>query len=304
MKIRPVMTLAALLTALFLFSACGADAPFEAKEIAYEPVQSVQSNGQQNWTLPFGEVGKEPRTLVYQYNETTLSGEAWEVFRADDGTTAKICKQNASISVTAGLGSTIADAPKQLKTEADFLACVQDWVHRLAPDADLSAYTYACTTAYLVRADGEQDYYGESKVADRFYRPQNENEEIEGYLFTYTQMANGSGNELATENGVTVETDGKGNLLAIRYDCYDTDWAFAITNKELEDTVDAFIDAHEKEAFHRTIDVEILQKHLAIVEGEVQLSVTVSAVCTPRDSSIEVAYMESFSLYLSPKKAS
>lgn len=303
MKTRLLTAFAALLLALCLLSACGEDAPFLAKEIAYEPVQSVQPNGQPDRTLPFGEVGEESRTLVYQYDETTLSGETWEVFRAPDGTTEKLCKQNGSVSVTAGIGSTVADAPKPLKTEADFLACVQDWVHRLAPDADLSAYTYACTTTYLVRADEEQDYYGESKVADRFYRPQNENEEIESYLFTYTQMANGFGTELPTENGVTVETDGKGNLLAIRYDCYDTDWAFAITDKELEDTVDAFIESHEKEASHRTTNVEILQKHLAVVEGEVQLSVTVSAMCTPRDPSIEVAYTESFSLYLSPKKA-
>lgn len=299
MRIRLSTTLAALLLALCLLSACGTDrsTAFEAKEIAIAALQSVQDPPPADRTLPFGD---ESRVLVYRCDMPSISGEEWEVFQAEDGTRASFCKKNGSVSVTAGTGSTIADAPKKLTTEAEFLACVQDWVHLLAPDADFSAYTYACTTAYLVKVDEE---YGESKVADGFYRPQSENEEIESYLFTYTQMASSHANSFATENGVTVETDGKGNLLAIRYDCYDTDWAFSITDKELEDAVDVFIKAHGKEASHRTTNVEILEKHLAIVEGEVQLAVTVSAVCTPRDSSIEVAYMESFSLYISPKKA-
>lgn len=285
----------ALLPVLCLLSACGAenDTAFEAKEIAIAAIQSVQDPPPADRTLPFGD---ESRVLVYRYDTPSISGEEWEVFQAEDGTRASFCKKNNSVSVTAGTGSAIADAPKKLTTEADFLACVQDWVRLLAPDADLSAYTYACTTSYLVKVDEE---YGESKYADGFYRAQTENEEVESYLFTYTQRANG----FSTENGVTVETDGKGNLLAIRYDCYDTDWAFSITTQELEDAVDAFIEAHGKEASHRTTNVEILEKHLAIVNGEVQLAVTVSAMCTPRDSSIEVAYVESFSLYLSPKKA-
>lgn len=298
MKIRSLKltTLAALLLALCLLSACGADAPFEAKEIAVNTEQSLQDPPPAARTLPFG---NENRKLVYQYDETALSGETWEVYEAEDGTRASYCKRNGSVSVTAGLGSTIVDAPKRLTTEADFLACVKEWVRLLAPDAELSAYRYACATAYLVKPEGEA-FYGESKTANSFYRPQTENEEIESYLFTYTQMAG----DFATENGVTVETDGKGNLLALRYDQYNADWVFSITEEELEDTVEAFIKTHGKKASHRTTNVEILEKHLAIVEGEVQLSVTVTAMCTPRDPSIEVAYTESFSLYLSPKEKS
>lgn len=295
MRTRLLATLTALLLALCLLSACGSDSStaFEAKEIAIAAIQSVQDPPPADRTLPFGD---ESRVLVYRYDTPSISGEEWEVYEAEDGTRASFCKQNGSVSVTAGTGATIADAPKKWTSEAEFLSCVQDWVRLLVPDVDFSVYGYACTTSYLVKVDEE---YGEYKHADGFYRAQSENEEVESYLFTYTQRA---GN-FVTENGVTVETDGAGNLLALRYDCYDTDWAFSITDKELEDAVDTFIEAHEKEASHRTDDVELLEKHLAIVEGEVQLAVTVSAMCTPRDSSAEVAYVESFSLYLSPKKA-
>lgn len=295
MHTRLLTTFSALLLAVCLLSACGVNAPFDAKEIAFEPVQSVQDPTPVARILP---VGDASRTLAYQYDETTLSGETWEVFEAEDGTQAKYCKQNASVSVTAGQDSAIADTSESLAGEEDYLAHVQEWVRLLAPDADLSAYTYACTTSYLKRDGEEPAEYWISETADDFYRPQNKDEKIDGYLFTYTQMANG----FATENGITVETDGKGNLLAFRYDCYDTDWTFSITDKALADTVDAFIDARGKKDSHRTTNVEILEKHLAIVEGEVQLSVTVTATCTPRDPSIEVAYRESFSLYLSPKK--
>lgn len=301
MRIRLSTTLVALLLALCLLSACGTDrsTAFEAKEIAIADIQSVQDPPPADRTLPFGD---ESRVLVYRYDTPSISGEEWEVFQAEDGTRASFCKKNDSFSITAGLGSTIVDVPKNLKTEEDFLACVQDWVRLLAPDADLSAYDYACTTAYLVKPEGE-DSYGESKAANSFYRPQNGNEEIESYLFTYTQMASSHANGFVTENGVTVETDGKGNLLAIRYDCYDTDWAFSITDKELEDAVDAFIEAYEKEKDWRSAGFDILEKHLTIVEGEVQLLVTVDATFTPRNSSLEVAYRDVFSLYVSPKKA-
>lgn len=298
MKTRFLPALTALFLALCLLSACGGnapDVPFEVKEIAFDPVQTVQSPAPKDRTLP---VGDEARVLVYQHDETTLSGETWEVYEAEDGTRASFCKQNGGVSLTAGLTATIADAPKQPKTEADLLSCVQEWVRLLAPEADLSAsqYRYACTTAYLVKPEGE-DSYDESKVANGFYRAQSESETVESYLITYTQTANG----FATENGVTVETDGKGNLLAFRYDCCGTDWAFSITNEELEDAVDAFIETYAKEKDWRSAGFDILEKHLTVVEGEVQLLVTLDATFTPRNSSLEVAYRDVFSLYLSPK---
>ena len=295
MNSRLCTTFTALLLAVCLLSACGIDAPYNVEEIAFDPVQSVQTPAPADRTLPFG---NESRTFVYQYDETTLSGETWEVFQSADGTLARFCKQNDSVSVNARLTDTIADAPGKLRTEEEFLDCIREWVRLLAPEADLSAYRYSCVTTYLVIGEDAQGTYGDSRTANSFYRAQNENEQVEGYLFTYTQMA---GN-YATENGVTVETDDKGNLRAIRYDCYETDWAFSVTEEDLQETVSAFIKNHEKEASHRATDVETLERHLAIVNGEVRLSVTATAVCTPRKSSEEVAYMESFSLYLSPKE--
>lgn len=293
MNSRLIIPFTALLLAVCLLSACGIHAPYDAEEIAFDPVQSVQSPAPADRTLPFGD---KNRVLVYQYDETTLSGETWEVFQAADGTAARFCKQNDSVAVNARLTSTVADADGKPKTEAEFLACIQEWVRLLAPDVDFSVYQYSCVTAYLVIGEDAQGTYGESRTAERFYRAQNENEQVESYLFTYAQMANG----YATENGVTVETDDKGNLRAIRYDCYKTDWAFSITEKDLEKTVSAFIKTHEKETSHKASDVEILGRHLAIVDGEVRLCVNVEAVCAPRKS--DEAYTESFSLYLSPKE--
>ena len=293
MNSRLFLICTALLLAVCMFSACGINAPYNAEEIAFDPVRSVQSPAPADKTLPFGD---ESRVLVYQYDETTLSGETWEVFEAADGTLARFCKDNGSVSVNARLTSTIANATGKPKTEEDFLDCVREWVRLLAPDADLSAYRYSCVTTYLVLGEDAHGTYGESKVANRFYRAQNADEQVEGYLFTYTQMKG----DYATENGVTVETDSKGNLRAIRYDCYETDWAFSITDEDLEKTVSAFIKTHEKDASHRSTDVETLEQHLAIVDGEVRLSVIVTALCTPRKS--DEAYTESFSLYLSPKE--
>ncbi|MCH5184022.1 MAG: hypothetical protein J1E00_07585 [Oscillospiraceae bacterium] len=293
MSSRLFIPFSALLLAVCLLSACGIHAPYNAEEIAFDPVQSVQTPAPADRKLPFGD---ESRTLVYQYDETTLSGETWEVFQAPDGTLARFCKQNGSVAVNGWLTSTIADAPGKPRTEEEFLACIKEWVRLLAPEADLSAYRYSCITTYLVIGEDALGTYGESRTANRFYRAQNEDEQVEGYLFTYTQMKGG----YATENGVTVETDSKGNLRAIRYDNYETDWAFSITDEDLEDTVSAFIKTHEKEASHSASDVEILEKHLAVVQGEVRLAVNVTAFCAPRKS--DEAYIESFTLYLSPKE--
>ena len=293
MNSRLFIPFAAFLLAVCLLSACGINSPYNAEEIAFDPVQSVQTPAPADRTLPFGD---ENRVLVYQYDETTLSGETWEVFEAADGTLASFCKENGSVAVNGWMTSTIADAPGKPRTEEEFLACIQEWVHLLAPEADLSAYRYSCVTTYTVQGEDEQGPYWDSKAVNGFYRAQNDNEEVDSYLFTYTQMANG----YATENGVTVETDSKGNLRAIRYDCYETDWKFSITDEDLEDTVSAFIKTHEKEASHSSSDVEILGKHLAVVKGEVRLAVNVTAFCTPRKS--DEAYIESFTLYLSPKE--
>lgn len=304
MYTRLLTSFAALLLALCLLSACGASTSFNAKQIAFEPVQSVQSPAPKSKTLPFGD---PTRKLSYQYDETSLSGEIWEVFRSSDGTTAKFCKGNGSVSVTAGENAVIAHAASKLTTEDDFLACIQDWVHLLAPDVDLSSYQYACRTTYpySVKVDNGKGGYRYREVVDGFYRAQSADEEIDCYLFTYTQTVNGIAGELATENGVIVEMDSEGGLLSIHYDCYEMDWTFSITDKEIEKTVDAYVKDYGEEVARRdsvssrASEVEILEKHLTIVNGEVQLCVTVEALFS--GGWFTPSTLSTITLYLSPK---
>ena len=296
MKIRFLAAFTALLLTLCLLSACGADAPFHAREIAFEPVQSIQNPAPAAKRLPVGDMS---RKLVYQYDETSLSGETWEVYQADDGVTAKYCKQNASVSVTTWQGSVIVSTLKSLTGEEAFLAHVQSLARLFVPDVDFSEYEFSCITSYLKRyRDGEEEGWA-SETENSFYLAQGEDEKVDGYLFTYTQVVD----DFATENGITVEMNGKGDLLAFRYECHEADWKFSITDKEIEKTVDAFIKTYEKEHSDRASEVEILGKHLALVDGEVQLCVTVEALFPSNRGWFSHSTLRSFSLYLSPKES-
>lgn len=297
MRTHLFATFVALLLALCLLSACGTNAPFHAAEIAFEPEQSVQNPAPAAKRLPVGDMS---RTLAYQYDETSLSGETWEVYQADDGTTAKYCKQNDSVSVTTWQGSAIIRTFKALTSEESFLAHVQGLIRLFVPDVDFSAYEFSCITSYLKRYSDGQEEGWVSETENSFYLAKGEDEKVDGYLFTYTQVVG----EFATENGITVEMNGKGDLLAFRYDCHEADWTFAITDEEIEKTVDAFIGTYEKEHSKRASEVEILGKHLALVDGEVQLCVTVEALFPSNGGWFSnYSTLHSFSLYLSPKEA-
>ena len=102
---------------------------------------------------------------------------------------------------------------------------------------------------------------------------------------------------MATENGVTVETDGKGNLLAFRYDG-NPDYAdFPVVEQDISDTVDAYLSQHERSAEHDVREWEVADKHFAIVNGETALSVTVLLTCEADGES----FPDALSLYLTPK---
>ena len=287
MKHRLLSLSAAVLATVCLFSACGRETVLDAKEIAFSPEQTVQSPAPADRTLP---VGDDKRSFVYQYDEISLSGEVWEVYRSADGVEARFCRQNGSLSVTSPYATPIASASGKPTTEEDFLALVREWTGLLAPEADLSSYEYACTTTYFVESDTEG--YGESLSADRFYRP-GDGEKADGYLFAYTESLDG----VATENGVTVETDGKGNLLAFRYDGNPDYAGFPVVEQEVSDTVDAYLSQHERDADHDVREWEIADKHFAIVDGETALSVTVLLTCEADDES----FPDALSLYLTPQ---
>ncbi len=278
----PVLALAVLL------SACGETA-FNAREIAFLPEQTVQSPAPADRTLP---VGDAARSFVYQYDETTLSGEVWEVYRSEDGVEARFCKQNRSCSVTSPLAVPIAPSAGNPTTEEDFLVLVRNWTDLLAPEADLSSYSYTCTTTYFVESDTEG--YGESRSADRFYRP-GDGEKADSYLFAYTARISG----VPSENGITVETDGKGNLLAFRYDGNPAYEDFSFADREISDTVSAYLAKHEQSAEHDVQDWEVTDRHFAIVDGETALSVTVLLTCEEDGESFPDAVL----LYLTPKEA-
>lgn len=294
MKIRWFAVLTAL---LLLLPACASakETPFVAREVGVSAVPSMQDPPPSDRKLP---IGDESRTLLYQNDEPSISGETWEVFLAEDGTRAKFCMQNGSVAVTSDYLTPIAEAPKGLKTEADFLACIRDWVEKLAPDAKLTNYQYACTTTYFVRTEDDTT----DGTTNSFHRAGQEGEEIDSYLFTYTQTAGG----YSTGNGVTVLTDGKGNLLAFRYDCYETDWAFSITDGELNDTIDAYLKDYEKNSPNRVKSFSVLDKSLTIVDGRVNLSVTLELRLRPvnfwdRLWGDESTSVDTISLYIERK---
>ncbi len=287
MKHRLLSLSAAVLAAVCLLSACGRETVLDAKEIAFSPEQTVQSPAPADRKLP---VGDAERSLVYQYDEMVLSGEVWEVYRSADGVEARFCRQNGSLSVTSPLTTPIASASGDPKTEEDFLALVREWTGLLAPEADLSSYDYACTTTYFAESDTEG--YGESLFADQFYRP-GDGERADGYLFAYTAFCG----DVPTETGVTVETDGKGNLLAFRYDSDPAYADFPADDRTISDTVDAYLSNHEQSAGHDVREWEVTEKHFAIVDGETALSVTVLLTCEADGES----FLDALSLYLTPK---
>ncbi len=287
MKSHSLALFAVAFAVVCLFSACGGETAFDAREIAFLPEQTVQSPAPADRTLP---VGDAERSFVYQYDETVLSGEVWEVYRSADGVEARFCKQNGSLSVTSPLATPIAPASGSPATEEDFLALVREWTGLLAPEADLSSYRYACTTTYFAESDTEG--YGESLSANQFYRP-GDGEKADGYLFAYTAFCG----DVPTETGVTVETDGKGNLLAFRYDGDPAYADFPVDDREISDTVDAYLSRHERSAGHDVREWEVAEKHFAVVDGETALSVTVLLTCEADGET----FPDALSLYLTPK---
>ncbi|MBQ8311507.1 MAG: hypothetical protein IJX80_10905 [Clostridia bacterium] len=156
---------------------------------------------------------------TYKYTRVYHNGRAYDEYECEDGATFKIFSDEASFSVVSDFSKRLKYYTSDKFDEASIKGWLESYIAEMFPTFNMNEYTYSCRTSARVKTDLSST----GMSYDYFYEPQSSNESVSFYYFYYDRVIDGI---KLTGDGITVITDGNGNIRSFYYHCvgnYDLD---------------------------------------------------------------------------------